>query len=110
MISQYFTPWIVALLLFVVSSLVNNRVRLLPHDLIIFGFRHGHNFLPFANRLRPHVFLETGSGKDGNQTNRVASDVVNGNPCISWDEDSSTTMHFSHHVAQTHLCHSVLQK
>src|SRR6516162_6045627 len=90
-------------------SLVNHCVCVLPHDLIIFGFRQGHNFLPFANRLRPHVFLETGSRKDGNQTNRVASDVVNGNPCVGWDEDSSTTMHFSYRVAQTNLCHSVFK-
>src|SRR6516165_6480612 len=93
-----------------VPSLVNHRMQMVPHNLFIFGLRQGHNFLSFANRLRTHIFLETGSRKDGNQTNRVASDIVNGNPRISWDEDSSTTMHFSHHVAQTHLCQSVLQK
>src|SRR5262249_37195564 len=87
---------------------VNHRVQMLLHNLLIFGLRQGDNFLSFANRFRTHVFLETRSRKNVNHADWVVSDIVNGDPCIGRDEDSGTTMHFSHLVAQSDLCRSVL--
>src|SRR5215472_12743998 len=91
-------------------SLVNHRMRVIPHDLFIFIFREWGISLSFANRLRPHEFLESRSGEDEREVNYFASDIRHRDPGVGGDKHSGLTVHVPRRVAKAHPGCPILQK